>query len=236
MIATSCPQQIKVSRDAAATYVKQHMRPWDLFAVAEYGLSLKLSQPFTHDITKVIEAINLPAMSHASQGRTQLQDHDNQNLSAVTDPDQRGGRPGSQNLPGQSSIANPESKYRAMVYLRTLNGLSTSIARIKGRKIVLMFSEDFKLSTELQNELQSLITTSQKSNVAYYTVDSKGLNIMEPGRPRSQGFLKQQELETRGQMSHPLWSRQGLTRLLFPAIESLKPDSAALLSANFFQG
>ena len=212
------------------------MRPWDLFAVADYGLSLRLSQPFTHDITKVIGAINLPAMSHAAQDKTQLLQNDtNQDLSVVTEQGQGGGRPGSQNLPGQSSTANPESKYRAMVYLRTLNSLSTSIARIKGRKIVLMFSEDFKMSTELQNEFQSLITASQRSNVAYYTVDSKGLNIVEPGRLRSQSFLQKQELETRRQMNPPLWSRQGLARLLFPGIDLLKPDPAALLSANFFQ-
>lgn len=231
------PQQIKLSRDAAATYVKQHMRPWDLFAVADYGLSLRLSQPFTHDISKVIEAINLPAMSHASQVKTQLQDDSNQDFSAVTGTGQgsRGGRPGSQNNPGQPTLASPENKYRAMTYLRTLNSLSTSIARIKGRKIVLMFSEDFKMSIELQNELQSLITTSQKSNVAYYTVDSKGLNILEPGGLKSQSFLQKPELETRDPMNHPLWSRHGLAHLLFPGIDLLKSDPASLLSANFFQ-
>ena len=229
------PQQIKVSRDAAATYVKQHMRPWDLFAVADYGMSLRISQTFTHDITKVIEAIHLPAMSHALQGRTQLQDHDNQNLSAVTDPDQRGGRPGSQNIPGQSSMVNPENKYRAMVYLKTLNSLSTSIARIKGRKIVLMFSEDFKMSNELQNELQTLIAASQRSNVAYYTVDSKGLNTLPLTGFGPQSFLPQGRSEPRGQMNPQLWSWRGLARLMFPAIDLLKPDPTLLVSANYFQ-
>lgn len=159
----------------------------------------------------------------------------NQDLSAVPGQGQSVGRPGSQRLPGQSTIANPENKYRAMVYLQTLNSLSTSIARIKGRKIILMFSEDFKISAELQTQLQSLITTSQKSNVAYYTVDSRGLNIVEPGRLGSQSILKQQELEPRGQTNQPVWSGHGLARLLFPAIDLLKPNPAALLSANYFQ-
>jgi VWFA-related protein len=238
------PQQLKMSRDTAVNYVKQHMRPWDLFAVASYGLSLKISQTFTHDIAKVIEAIQLPALSYALQDRSQSQISDNQdpNFASVPGqgpgqvPGQRGGRAGSQTFPGQSSIAGPEAKYRGMVYLRTLSGLSTSISRIKGRKIVLMFSEDFKLSNELQNELQNLITVSQKSNVAYYTVDSKGLSVVQPVRFGSQGFLPQHSVETRGRVNHQLWSWHALVRLLFPAIDLLKPDPAALLAANLFQG
>src|SRR5262245_40254041 len=38
--------QIKLTRDSAEKYVKQHMRPYDLFGVASYGLSMKILQNF----------------------------------------------------------------------------------------------------------------------------------------------------------------------------------------------
>src|SRR5262249_49446615 len=38
---TITPSQIKLTRDSAEKYVKQHMRPQDLFGVASYGLSMK---------------------------------------------------------------------------------------------------------------------------------------------------------------------------------------------------
>jgi VWFA-related protein len=61
--------QIKVTRDAAATYVKRHMHPQDQFAVAIYGRDFSILQPFTHDSTKVLEAIAKPA---ASFGQSQI--------------------------------------------------------------------------------------------------------------------------------------------------------------------
>ena len=61
--------QIQMSRDAADKYVKEHMRPWDFFGVASYGLSLKILQNLTHDAEKVVAAIRQPAMSHAETNR-----------------------------------------------------------------------------------------------------------------------------------------------------------------------
>jgi hypothetical protein len=63
---TITPAQMKLTRDSAEKYVKQHMRPYDLFGVASYGLSMKILQNFTHDVGKVVEAIRQPAMSHAN--------------------------------------------------------------------------------------------------------------------------------------------------------------------------
>jgi VWFA-related protein len=61
--------QIKVTRDAAATYVKRHMHPQDQFAVAIYSRDFNIIQPFTHDTAKVLAAIAKPA---ASFGQSQL--------------------------------------------------------------------------------------------------------------------------------------------------------------------
>ena len=79
--------QIQTSRDAADKYVKEHMRPWDFFGVASYGLSLKILQNLTHDAEKVVAAIRQPAMSHAETTRfSQGTSREDQNRSGAPGP------------------------------------------------------------------------------------------------------------------------------------------------------
>jgi VWFA-related protein len=51
----------KQSRDSAALFVKDHMKPQDLFAVASFGQDLKILQNFTNDPVKITSAIAQPA-------------------------------------------------------------------------------------------------------------------------------------------------------------------------------
>ena len=48
---------IKTSRDSAERFVREHMRPQDLFAVAKFDVSMKILQSFTSDRKDVLEAI-----------------------------------------------------------------------------------------------------------------------------------------------------------------------------------
>jgi VWFA-related protein len=59
-------QDIKTSRDSAERFVREHMRPQDLFAVAKFDISMKILQNFTSDRKDVLEAIrNAAGMSGA---------------------------------------------------------------------------------------------------------------------------------------------------------------------------
>ena len=51
-------------RDSAMRFVKKHMRPQDLFAVASYGSSMKTYQNFTGDRERVLAAIGQQASPH----------------------------------------------------------------------------------------------------------------------------------------------------------------------------
>jgi VWFA-related protein len=62
--------RLQLARESAEKYVKEQMRPVDFFAVASYGMSLKLLQNFTHDAGKVVEAIHQPAMSFVNPVQT----------------------------------------------------------------------------------------------------------------------------------------------------------------------
>ncbi|MBN1568847.1 MAG: VWA domain-containing protein [Acidobacteria bacterium] len=59
------PQYIKTSRDTAERFVRERMRPQDLFAVAQYDMSMKILQNFTSDRELVLAAIRKPAASIA---------------------------------------------------------------------------------------------------------------------------------------------------------------------------
>src|SRR5262245_16616151 len=167
--------QIQMSREAADKYVKQHMRPWDFFGVASYGLSLKILQNLTHDGDKVSAAIRQPAMSHAETNRFGQPSRDDQNQGGIGGPR---GQPNRRDPMGRNPAMDQQAKFRATVLLRTLGQLSSSMARVKGRKSVLLFSEDFALAGDAQVELRNTIQAAQKANVAFYSIDARGLNSL----------------------------------------------------------
>ncbi len=158
--------QLQIARDSAEKYVKAHMKPLDIFAVASYGMSLKILQNFTHDAAKIVAAIRQPAASFATTARP---------LSGAEIPGARS-RPGT--MPrglGATLPESQESRYRASALFRALTNLNSSVAQVKGRKIVLFFSEDFAAGTDVQSEYSRTVDSAKKSNVAFYTIDAKGL-------------------------------------------------------------
>jgi VWFA-related protein len=157
------------SRESAEKYVKEQMRPMDLFAVASYGLSLKLLQNFTHDAAKVTEAIRRPALSSANEVA------DARGLGTAM-PGQNPMEQESMNR-SRVSVASPEIGLRILNLFRALNALSSSVAAVRGRKTVILFSEDFSTTPEVQTELTNTINFARRANVAFYTVDVRGLNV-----------------------------------------------------------
>ncbi len=218
--------QIQMARDSAEKYVKQHMRPWDFFGVASYGLAMKILQNFTHDAGKIVEAIRTPAMSHAEAGLRQGLSADNEGRTPVGQGGQRG-QNNRQDPMGRNPMMDQQARFRATVLLRTLSQLSNSMARVKGRKSILMFSEDFSLASDAQTELRNTIQAAQKANVAFYSIDARGLNS-------SSGLSSQSSLETRPPASPARSGSSWLSafaRRLLPAAEILNPAALALRPA-----
>jgi VWFA-related protein len=178
--------QLKFARDAAEKYVQQHMRPWDLFGVATYGQSLKIVQNFSHDAAKVIEAIRKPATSYTSL------DKKVSSGAAMGQPSDEFEVPGSARR-GQQQQRSPmdmqELKFRSLSLFRTLGYLSNSMAMVKGRKSIIMFSEDFSIPADIQNDFNSLVEIARRSNVSFFTLDSRGVGS-------SMGMLMKPPLQT----------------------------------------
>lgn len=223
--------QIQMSREAAEKYVKQHMRPWDFFGVASYGLSLKILQNLTHDGEKVVAAIRQPAMSHAETNRFG-QGTLREDQTRVGAAGQRG-QSNRQDPFGRNQTLDPQAKFRSTVLLRTLGQLSSSMSRVKGRKSVLLFSEDFSLASDAQVELRNTIQAAQKANVAFYSIDARGLNSLSGA---NQGSLTPAQLPVGSAFRQSSGSWLGaFAKRLLPAAELLSPDSSSLRPAAFVQ-
>jgi VWFA-related protein len=163
---------IKQSRDSAERFVKEHMRPQDLFAVAAFSNSLKILQNFTTDPDGILQAIAQPAVSSASPLRRQ----------DLSEEQSRGrGRGPSQD---PSSIA---TRHQAENLLRALNSISLSIEHLKGQKSVLLFSESVYFDpSSIDTVYKRTLESAKRSNVVFYTVDPAGLSsgaIGEVQRP-----------------------------------------------------
>jgi VWFA-related protein len=160
------PGQLPIAREAAEKYVKAHMRPFDLFAVASYGMSLKILQNYTHDAAKVVEAIRQPAVSFAQANRP----------SSASIP---AGLDNTTEIPARGKLAtpqeSPEIRLRTSALFRALASLSSTVAQVKGRKIVLLFSEDFSAGMDNQSDFSNTVNSAKRSNVAFYTIDARGM-------------------------------------------------------------
>jgi VWFA-related protein len=161
------PSQLAISRQSAERYVKEQMRPMDLFAVASYGMSLKLLQNYTHDAAKVIEAIRQPAVSFASPTRAQ----EPTSVPGMQEPSGIPSRGGSR-IPMESQ----QTRLRVVSLFRALNTLSSSVAPVRGKKVILVYSEDFPASQDVQSDYEYAVNSAKRANVAFYTIDLKGLN------------------------------------------------------------
>ena len=138
---------------------------------------MKVLQNLTHDADMVVAAIRQPAMSHAETNRFgQGVSREDQNRPGAAG--QRGGQTNRQDPFGRNQTLDPQAKFRSTVLLRTLGQLSSSMSRVKGRKSILMFSEDFSLASDAQVELRNTIQAAQKANVAFYSIDARGLNSL----------------------------------------------------------
>jgi VWFA-related protein len=169
---------IKASRDSAERFVSQHMREHDLFAVASFGMSLKILQNFTDDREEVLKAIRQPAISSADSsirgpGFSADQEPDLQRTSRRQTPDQR-----NESLPGMRSQQSEN-------LLRSLRFLSLAIERLKGQKSILVYSESMFGSYDmLQNLYKDTLNSAKRSNVVFYTVDPAGLGLSSTGEIR----------------------------------------------------
>ena len=156
------PDQIS-ARAAATKFIESNAAPDHLMAVVEFGGTLRIVQNFTAN-SELLEA--------AAKGIKSSY------VASNTDP----GGPNSSAVAGSalSAISSAEADYGARSMLLSVRTLAKNLRTIPGRKMLVLFSSGFPLTAERQSELTATIDACNKSNVAVYTLDVRGLQAGVP--------------------------------------------------------
>src|SRR5712664_1878807 len=158
----AAPDQIQ-ARSAATKFIAANAGPDRLMAVVDFGGSLRIVQNFTANADVLRAAVS--GVKNSS-----------------VDPNAPGaGVPVTIASTGLSSLGNAEADFGARSMLLAVRSLAKNLRTIPGRKMVVLFSGGFPLTQENQSELTATIDACNKSNVAVYTLDVRGLVATAPG-------------------------------------------------------
>jgi VWFA-related protein len=160
------PDQIS-ARAAATKFIQANVAPDHLMAVVEFTGSIKIVQNFT---------ANAELLQAAAKGVK------SSFVASNSDP----GGPGADTIstPGLSNFSNAEVDYGARSMLLSVRTLAKDLRSISGRKMLVLFSSGFPLTPERQSELTATIDACNKSNVAVYALDVRGLQAPSMGANR----------------------------------------------------
>ena len=164
---TITADHLKTTRDSAETFVKEHMRPSDIFAVAVYDQSLRTLQGFTDDPEKILAAIRMLPVTSSGRRTATMEPLQPEPQVDLRQPSKQVARSG--------SIPDAFARYQAESFFRALESLSRSVERIRGCKSILLFSEDISLSDEIRSLYLKALNSARRANVVFYTIDAKGL-------------------------------------------------------------
>ncbi|HYL83437.1 MAG TPA: VWA domain-containing protein, partial [Candidatus Angelobacter sp.] len=165
----AAPDQIQ-ARGAAKKFIEANAGPDRLMAVMDFGGSLRIVQNFTANANLLSAAVSGVKNSNVDPNAS---DPSAGIAVASTNP---------ASIPmGMSSLSNAEADFGARTMLLALRSLAKNLRTVPGRKMVVLFSGGFPLTTENQSELTATIDACNKANVAIYALDARGLFAPVPG-------------------------------------------------------
>src|SRR5437667_5839277 len=158
----AAPDQIQ-ARSAAKKFIEANAGPDRLMAVVDFGGSLRIVQNFTANADVLQAAVSGVKTSSVDPN--------------APPPDV----PVTVASAGFSSLGNAAADFGARSMLLAVRSLAKNLRSIPGRKMVVLFSGGFPLTQENQSELTATIDACNKSNVAVYALDARGLVATAPG-------------------------------------------------------
>src|SRR5438874_1240490 len=163
----AAPDQIQ-ARGAAQKFIEANAGPDRLMAVVDFGGSLRIVQNFT------ASSLLLRAAVSGIKGSA---------VDPNAPPSDAAVTVASNALPtmGMSSLSNAAADFGARTMLLAVRSVAKNLRSIPGRKMMILFSGGFPLTPENESELTATIDACNKSNVAIYAVDARGLAAPVPG-------------------------------------------------------
>jgi VWFA-related protein len=144
------------ARQAAAKFIESNAGPDRLMAVVNFTGALQIAQNFTPDIDRLKQVVGGIKTSAVAPG------------------------------PERASLGVPRlgggaGAYGARTMLMALRSMAQNLSDVPGRKSLILFTSGFPLGNEARSEANAAIDSCNKSNVAVYPIDVRGLNAGVPG-------------------------------------------------------
>ena len=142
------------ARQAATKFIDTNGGPNRLMAIANFGGALQIAQNFTED----------PAAAEECRERDQVF------------------RRGAQCIRCERArqMNTQMASFGSRDVLYALKDLAKSLSSIPGRKTVILITGGFPLTPEIMSEATAVISACNKSNVAIYPIDVRGLVAATP--------------------------------------------------------
>jgi VWFA-related protein len=160
------PEQIQ-ARGAASKFIDANASSDHLMAVVDFGGSLRIVQNFTANAANLQSAVSGIKSSAVDPNAVQ---------------------PVTIASTGISSLSTAEADFGARSMLLAVRSLAKNLRSVPGRKMLVLFSGGFPLTSEAESELTATIDTCNKANVAIYALDARGLVATAPGGKIGEAF------------------------------------------------
>jgi VWFA-related protein len=136
------------ARDAAAKFIQSNGGPNRLMAIANFGGALQIAQNFTDDTERLKNVVNGVKFSAVAPNAADA------------------------NAP---QLSTQMASFGARDLLYALTDLAKGLSSVPGRKTVILITAGFPLTPEIMSEATAVISACNRSNVAIYPIDVRGL-------------------------------------------------------------
>ncbi|MFZ3215400.1 MAG: VWA domain-containing protein, partial [Candidatus Acidiferrales bacterium] len=157
------------ARASAGKFIDAYAGPDRVMAIVNFGGSLQIVQNFTSDTARLKEAVSGISSSAVSPNASAS----NGGASSAGVPSAAAVMPGMQT--GFPGMGKAEGDFGAYTLLLSIRELAKGLADVPGRKSLVLFTAGFALSPERMSELTATIDACNRSNVAVYPLDVRGL-------------------------------------------------------------
>jgi len=150
---TLTPTELIQARQAAQKFIESNAGADRLIAVASFMGSVQIAQNFTPDIDKLKAALGKVRATGVARGPEV----------AIMGGD-------------RNPRMDQAEEFSARTMLQGLRGLAKNLGEIPGRKSLILFTSGFPLSNAGRDEATVTISVCNRSNVAIYPVDARGIS------------------------------------------------------------
>jgi VWFA-related protein len=137
------------ARQAAAKFIDANAAPDRMMSVVNFGGALQIAQNFTADTARLKQVVSGARIAAVNSNET--------------------------GTGADAQISKAAASFGARDMLLALRGLAKDLNAVPGRKTLILFTAGFPLNAERISEATATIESCNRSNVAIYPIDVRGL-------------------------------------------------------------